>query len=217
MEKNLKAEILAVDDHSLILEGICKIVNKMPEATVADAVTSGQRALELIAARDYDVYILDISIPDVSGFELIAKIRELNQEARIIVNTMHEEIWMVNRLVQCGVNAVILKASAPAELVAAIRNVLHGETYTCPRFAAVSQKLLCTSASLQSKDVPTRRERDVLEAVAKGMNTHEIALLLKISENTVETFRKRLISKFEAKNAIDMVVKAAAQGWIKLD
>ena len=70
---------------------------------------------------------------------------------------------------------------------------------------------------MQSKDIPTRRERDVLEAVAKGMNTHEIALLLKISENTVETFRKRLISKFEAKNAIDMVVKAVSQGWIKLD
>lgn len=217
MEKNLKAEILAVDDHSLILEGICKMVNKMPEATVADAVTSGQRALELIAARDYDVYILDISIPEVSGFELIAKIRELNEEARIIVNTMHEEIWVVNRLVQCGVNAVILKASASTELVAAVRNVLHGQTYTCPRFASVSQKLLRIAASVQSKDVPTRRERDVLEAVAKGMNTHEIAFLLKISENTVETFRKRLISKFGAKNAIDMVVKAAAQGWIKLD
>lgn len=217
MEKNLKAEILAVDDHSLILEGICKMVNKMPEAAVADAVTSGQRAMELIAARDYDVYILDISIPDVSGFELIAKIRELNEEARIIVNTMHEEIWVVNRLVQCGVNAVILKASASSELVAAVRSVLHGQTYTCPRFASVSQKLLRTAASIQSKDVPTRRERDVLEAVAKGMNTHEIALLLKISENTVETFRKRLISKFGAKNAIDMVVKAAAQGWIKLD
>lgn len=68
-----------------------------------------------------------------------------------------------------------------------------------------------------TKDAPTRRERDVLEAVAKGMNTHEIAALLKISENTVETFRKRLISKFGAKNAIDMVVKAVSQGWIKLD
>lgn len=217
MEKNVKVEILVVDDHSLILEGVCKIVNKMPEATVADAVTSGQRALELIEAKDYDVYILDISIPDVSGFELITKIRELNANARIIVNTMHEEIWMANRLVQCGANAVILKASAPTELTAAIRSVLKGETYTCPRFASISQKLLRSSGGMQSKDAPTRRERDVLEAVAKGLNTHEIADLLKISENTVETFRKRLISKFGAKNAIDMVVKAVAHGWLKLD
>ena len=209
MEKNVKAELLVVDDHSLILEGICKIVNKMPEVTVADAVTSGKQAIKLIEERDYDVYILDISIPDISGFELIAKIRELNDQARIVVNTMHEEIWMVNRLVQCGVNAVILKSSAHAELVAAIRSVLRGESYTCPRFASILQKLNSSSSGLQPKDV--------LEAVAKGMNTHEIAALLKISENTVETFRKRLISKFGAKNAIDMVVKAVSQGWIKLD
>lgn len=74
----MKAELLVVDDHSLILEGICKIVNKMPEVTVADAVTSGKQAIKLIEERDYDVYILDISIPDISGFELIARIRELN-------------------------------------------------------------------------------------------------------------------------------------------
>ena len=104
MEKNVKAELLVVDDHSLILEGICKIVNKMPEVTVADAVTSGLQAAELIERRDYDIYILDVSIPDMSGFELIAKIREMNDLAKIIVNTMHEEIWMANRLVQCGIN-----------------------------------------------------------------------------------------------------------------
>lgn len=217
MEKNMKAELLVVDDHSLILEGICKIVSKMPEVTVVDAVTSGKRAAELIEERDYDVYILDISIPDISGFELITKIRELNDQARIIVNTMHEEIWMINRLVQCGVNAVILKTSSSAELVTAIRNVLKGEVYTCPRFTSISQKLSTTSAGLLPKDAPTRRERDVLEAVAKGLSTHQIADLLRISENTVETFRKRLISKFGAKNAIDMVVKAAAQGWIILE
>ncbi len=128
MEKNVKAELLVVDDHNLILEGICKVVNKMPEVTVADAVTSGLQAAELIERRDYDIYILDVSIPDMSGFELIAKIREMNDLAKIIVNTMHEEIWMANRLVQCGVNAVILKSSASTELMAAIRCVLRGES-----------------------------------------------------------------------------------------
>lgn len=217
MEKNVKAELLVIDDHSLVLEGICKVVNKMPDATVADAVTSGKKAMELIEKRDYDAYIVDISIPEISGFDLIAQIRELNEQARIIVITMHEEIWMVNRLAQCGVNAVVLKSAASTELVAAIRSVLRGESYTCARFASIAHKLSLGMAGLQSKDIPTRRERDVLEAVARGMNTHEIAALLKISENTVETFRKRLISKFEAKNAIDMVLKAVSQGWIKLD
>lgn len=217
MEKKVKAELLVVDDHSLVLEGICEVVNKMPEAVVADAVTSGKKAMELIEKRDYDAYIMDISIPEISGFDLIARIRELNELARIVVITMHEEIWMINRLAQYGVNGIVLKTSATTELVAAVRNVLRGESYTCSRFAFIAHKLSLGMVGMQSKDIPTRRERDVLEAVAKGMNTHEIALLLKISENTVETFRKRLISKFEAKNAIDMVVKAVSQGWIKLD
>ena len=131
MEKREKAEVLVVDDHSLVLEGICRVVNRMPEAVVADAVTSGIKAAELIAKRDYDIYILDVSIPDLSGFELIARIRELNEQALIIVNTMHEEVWIANRLAQSGVNAVILKASASSELAAAIRSVLQGKSYTC--------------------------------------------------------------------------------------
>lgn len=216
MEKKVKAEMLVVDDHSLILDGICKVINKMSEALVTDAVTSGRQASELIAQRDYDIYILDVNLPDISGFDLIKQIREQNEQARIIINTMHEEIWIVNRLVRSGVNAVILKSSASSELVNAIRSVLKGEVYACPRFESIAHKLQHPSTTLQPKDVPTKRELDVLQAVSKGLNTHEIARLLNISENTVETFRKRLISKFEAKNAIDMVVKAALRGWITL-
>ena len=120
---------------------------------------------------------MDVGLPDVSGFELIDMIRELNEDARIIVNTMHEEIWYINRLVRQGVNSVILKASDSTEVENAVKSVLRGEAYNC---------------------------------------THEIAGRLKITENTVETFRRRLIQKFNAKNAIDMVVKAMAQGWINI-
>ncbi len=209
--------MLVVDDHSLILEGICRLVGKIPEVVVANAVTSGKEAAELIAERDYDIYILDVGLPDISGFDLITQIRELNENARIIVNTMHEEIWIVNQLAQSGVNAIILKSSTVSELVNAIRSVLQGESYTCPRFASIYEKLHRNSFEILPKEGPTRREKDVLQAVAKGLNTHEIAKLLNISENTVETFRKRLINKFDAKNAIDMVMKALAQGWIVVE
>ncbi len=217
METKTKAEILAVDDHSLILEGICRVVGKMPDAVVADAVTSGAEALRLIARRDYDLYILDVSIPDVSGFELIERIRELDEDARIIVNTMHEEIWIVNRLVQYGVNAVILKSAVTSELATAVHRVLQGEPYACQRFMSVCRKLRRTSANLHAHDVPTPRELDVLRGISRGLNTHEIAVELSISDNTVETFRKRLISKFGARNSVDMVLKAVAQGWIRLE
>lgn len=171
MEKNAKAKMLVVDDHSLILDGICRIVNKIPEVLIADAVTSGKQAIELISQRDYDIYLLDVSIPDVSGFDLITQIREVNEQARIIINTMHEEIWIINRLIRSGVNAVILKTSASSELLNAIHCVLKGETYTCPRFESICQKLRYSLMHSQPKDVPTKRELDVLQAVAKGFST----------------------------------------------
>jgi luxR family regulatory protein len=211
-----KAEILLVDDHALILEGICHILKRLPEVVVANAVTTGEEAVGLIAERDYDIYILDVGLPDVSGFELIDMIRELNEDARIIVNTMHEEIWYINRLVRQGVNSVILKASDSTEVENAVKSVLRGEAYTCPRFERIRKKLGNTSSQIHPKDVPTKREIEVLQAVAEGLCTHEIAGRLQITENTVETFRRRLIQKFNAKNAIDMVVKAMAQGWINI-
>lgn len=211
-----KAEILLVDDHALILEGICYILKRLPEVVVANAVTTGEEAVGLIAERDYDIYILDVGLPDVSGFELIDMIRELNEDARIIVNTMHEEIWYINRLVRQGVNSVILKASDSTEVENAVKSVLRGEAYTCPRFERIRKKLGNTSSQIHPKDVPTKREIEVLQAVAEGLCTHEIAGRLQITENTVETFRRRLIQKFNAKNAIDMVVKAMAQGWINI-
>ena len=141
-----KAEILLVDDHALILEGICHILKRLPEVVVANAVTTGEEAVGLIAERDYDIYILDVGLPDVSGFELIDMIRELNEDARIIVNTMHEEIWYINRLVRQGVNSVILKASDSTEVENAVKSVLRGEAYTCPRFERIRKKLGNTSS-----------------------------------------------------------------------
>lgn len=214
MEVEMRASVLVVDDHDLVLEGIRMVLSKIPEVYLADAVTTGKEALRLIEQRDYDLYILDVSIPDVSGFDLIANIRQLNPQARIIVNTMHEEIWNINRLVRCKVNAVVLKASASTELVSAIYYVLRGDTYVCERFASISQKLHAGTVFMLSQDKPTKREQEVLEAIAKGMNTHEIANLLRVSENTVETFRRRLLLKFGAKNATEMVVQAIAKGWI---
>lgn len=212
-----KAEILLVDDHALILEGICHVLKRISGVIVADAVTTGSEAVGLIAARDYDIYILDVELPDVSGFELIEMIRELNEDARIIINTMHEEIWNINRLIRQGVNAVILKASGSVEMEKAVKSVLKGVAYTCPRFESVRKKMNNTSClEIHPKDIPTKREIEVLQAISEGLCTHEVAARLHVTENTVETFRKRLILKFQAKNAIDLIVKALAQGWIRV-
>ena len=177
----MKAEVLVVDDHSLIVEGICRIINNIPQLTVKDAVTSGKEALGLISLYEYDLFILDISMPDISGFELIKKIRETKKNAGIIVNTMHEEIWIIKQLCQGGINAVVLKSSDSSELTKAIHKVLIGEAYTCERFSSIMDKLDKKAMHFQPKDIPTKRELEVLNALSKGLNTHEIALELNVT------------------------------------
>lgn len=130
---------------------------------------------------------------------------------------MHEEIWYINRLIRLGVNAVTLKASESVEIGKAVKSVLRGVAYTCPRFEGIRQKLSNASSQIHPKDIPTKRELEVLQAVSEGFCTHEIASHdCRLRRIRIETFRKRLIQKFEAKNAIDMVVKAMALGWIKV-
>lgn len=212
-----KAGILLVDDHALILEGMYRILGRIPEVKVTDAVTSGKEAIALVGKKNYDIYILDVNLPDMSGMELIKTIRERNRNACVIVNTLHEEIWTINKLISLKVNAVVLKSSEAIEMENAVKAVLRGDSYTCPRFRSIRTKLAGNSAASASKEVPTKREMEVLRAIAKGNSTHEIAVKLQISENTVETFRKRLIQKFCAKNGIDLVVKAMSKGVIGIE
>lgn len=216
--KDGKAEILLVDDHSLILQGVRRIVEQIPEVALAHAVTSGAEASRLIAHHMFDIYMIDVELPDISGFDLIKQIRETDESARIIINTMHEEIWIINKLIKCGVDSIILKSSDSREVAQAVKSVLQNKPYCCPRFEHIRRKLRNGAcAEMHKDDVPTKRELEVLRAVAAGDSTLQIATKLNISENTVETFRKRLILKFNAKNAIDMVMKAVAGGWVSIE
>ncbi len=212
---DLKTEILLIDDHPMIVEAVCRILDGMSQIATVDTANTGDDAISLIKSRSYGLYIVDVSLPDISGFELIDIIRKKDEDARIIIHTMHEEVWYVNRLINAGVNAIVLKASDPVEIRNAVINVLDGEVYTCPRFERIKQKLQASIDKIHPKDRPTKREQEILSFLAKGLSTNEIANELGISQNTVETFRKRLIQKFDAKNGIDLVMKAHQKGWVE--
>lgn len=212
-----KAEILIVDDHSLILSGICRMVEQMPEIARAWTFTSSKEALVAIGKRPFDIYMLDIELPDISGFELIKRIRSKDPYARIIINTMHEKVWIINKLIKCEVNAIILKSSDTIVVQQAIRHVMSDRSYCCPRFEHLSRKLRNCRKDELPDDVPTKRELEVLKCLSTGNSSPQIARLLGISENTVETYRKQLFLKFDARNAIDLVMKAVAKGWITIE
>ena len=215
MDENV--HILLVDDHSLILQGITNIVEQIPGISAIRAVTSGREALDLISSGSFNIYMLDIELPDISGFDLIKAIRAKDPDACIIINTMHEQVWIINKLIKCEVNAIILKSSDLSVVEQAVRSVMDGNSFCCPRFEHISRKLRNGSRNHLPDDVPTKRELDVLKVIAQGYNTIQMANLLKVSENTIESHRKQLLLKFDARNSIDLVMKAVTKGWLTIE
>lgn len=209
--------VLLVDDHALILQGIKFIVDGMSGVGEVCTASSAAEAIALIKEKSFCVCLLDIELPDLSGFELLEIIRERCPGSRIIVNTMHEETWIVKKLLRMGVDGVILKSADTNEIRNALESVLRGEKYFCEGFNKIRKRLKFSINAPDYRSLLTNREIDVLKAIASGMQTKEIAERLHVSVNTVETHRKSLFMKFEVRNAVELVLKAINNGIIHLD
>ena len=172
---------------------------------------SAAKALELLKSHDISICMVDIELPDMSGFELIEQIRLLYPDMRIIIETMHSEVWIVRRMVKADVDAVILKQSDPENLQEAIYSVLSGRKYFCPHFRKCLRKL-----PPEMPQVLSKREQEVLKCISEGLKSNEIATKLYISVNTVEFHRKQIMLKLEAKNASDMLIKAIKSGVLEI-
>ena len=205
-----RLSLLVVDDHPLVLEGLRSLLEGNPHLRSVTYVRSGRELLSILLLQSHDVYMVDIDVSDTDGLALISKIRAAHPTARIVVNTLHEEAWMAQRLEDLGVDAVVLRTSDPENILRAIEAIADGRKYLCPelrRRRVVRQP---------RAETPSPRELEVLRAMARGYSTVEISHLLFISENTVETHRKNLMLKLGARNATDLVLRARERGYLTL-
>lgn len=205
------SNLLLIDDHPIVLEGIRNIIKTCPEIGEIYTAESAARGLELLRSHDIDICMVDIELPDMSGFELIEQIRLLYPGMRIIIETMHGEIWFVRRMIKADADAIILKDSEPVHLQEAIRAVREGRKYYCPHFQKCRKKLPPELPQALSK-----REQEVLKCISEGLKSNEIATELYISVNTVEYHRKQIMLKLDAKNASDMLIKAIKSGLLEI-
>ena len=211
MEKEKNNKLLLIDDHELIVMGIRHIVQKeIPEITEIDSVPSLKDTLLCIQSTNYDLYIVDLELIDSDGFNIIDKIRNVYPQARIIVNTMHDELWYFRKLEQYEVDGIVYKSLDSAELIQAIRNVLNGETFYC----TIAQELAKSKKKSLLGQPLSEREKKVLKCISEGKNTNEIANELFISVNTVETHRRHLNEKLDAKNVASLIMKAVSKGLL---
>ena len=201
--------VLVVDDHQQILETIQNILKTCPEAGVIDKFCDGFSAYVNLSKQSYEMCIIDLRLPRMDGFSLIGQIRKTNPNAKIIINTMCEELWDAKRILELDVEGVVIKTSSLSHLKEAINTILAGKKYYCPKFCHLIKQQE-TGAFFNF----SQREIDILTAIAEGLTTYEMAQLYGISENTAESIRKRLLLKMDARNMGQLVAKAYKIGLI---
>ena len=213
--------VLIADDHPVVRDGMRALLESEPGLRVVGEAADGQEAWRRACELEPDVVVLDLSMPGVGGAEAAERIRRDCPRVRVLALTMHEERGYVTRLLRAGAAGYLLKRTASAELVRAIRAVAAGGSYVDPSLAGAllthdAHRATRTPSAAQSDglDDLTPREAEVLRLVAQGHSNKEVAGALEISVKTVETHKAHAMAKLGLGSRAALVRFAAAQGWL---
>jgi len=207
--KKERIRILIADDHSVVREGLVSLVKRKSDMVVVAEASNGREAVQLWKEHRPDVTLLDLRMPELNGVGAIKEIRELDENAHIVVLTTYDGDEDIYRAIKAGAKAYLLKDTARDALVETVRRVHAGETYLPPQLAA---KL----AERVSGEALSPREIDVLQRMAVGKSNKEIGAELFISEGTVKTHIKSIFSKLDVVSRTEAVATATRRGLIQL-
>jgi len=211
--------VLLADDHTLVRAGIRGLLTELPGVEVVGEAGDGQEALRLIEEVRPDVVLLDVGMPGLNGLEVAGRIATLDPAIRVVILSMHLSEEYVLRALRAGCAGYLLKASAVSELEVAIRRVADGETYLTP---AVSRRVLSdyvqrTRGAEEPLEALTPRQREVLQLVAEGNSSKEIAQRLGLSPKTVETHRAQIMERLGVHDVTGLVLFAVRVGLVAAD
>ena len=212
-----KVRVLLADDHTLIRGGIRALLESTPGIEVVAETGDGREALELIGKHTPDVALLDIGMPSLNGLEVTRQAAKVSSRTRVVILSMHGDGAYVRQALQAGVKGYLLKGAAVAELPLAIQSVMRGETYLTPKISqAVVQGFLGQDEGHEpaAQEGLTRRQREILQLIAEGNSTKDIAQRLDLSVKTVETHRQRLMDRLGIHDVPGLVRFAIRAGII---
>jgi DNA-binding NarL/FixJ family response regulator len=218
-----KKTILIVDDHTLFREGLRAIIERHPLYETAGEACNAREAIHLVRKLKPDLALLDISLPDRSGLELIREMQKISSRTRIIIVSMHSKVDYIVKAFQEGATGYVTKDSASEKLLQGMDCVLKGDYFMD---TSVSQKVVKKLVGLQEKetkfkdaayDALTPREQEVMALVAEGFTTNEISEKLFISPKTVENHRSSIMRKLDLHSTIEIARYAAKLGLIDID
>ena len=211
--------ILLADDHSLVRAGIRSLLEKIPEVEVVGEASNGREALELIRTELPDLVLMDIAMKELGGLEALPRITKNFPSVKVIILSAHANEEYVIRALRSGAAGYMLKDAATLELELAIRSVAQGKTYLSPSISrTVIDSYLKRVGSLSSPiEQLTARQREILQLIAEGKNTKEIAGTLDISVKTVEAHRLQLMARLNIHDVPGLVRYAIRSGLVSSD
>jgi two-component system invasion response regulator UvrY len=205
-------KILIADDHPIVREGLRQVIEKAADMKVAGEALNGQEVLDKAYAEEWDVLLLDFSMPGKGGLDVIKELHRERPKLPILILSMHPEGELAPRLLKAGAAGYLAKESATKELVNAIRKVHAGGRYVSPALAEKLVMDLSTPSDKKPHELLSDREYQVLLLIAAGRSPNEIAVEFSISVKTVRTYRDRIMEKMSFKNDVELTRYALDHG-----
>ena len=197
--------ILIVDDHLIVRDGIKRIINDVSDMNIVAEASNGQEAINLVLKNTYDLILLDISMPGQNGLQILKQIKKQNKNIPILMLSMHSERQYAMRSIKAGASGYMTKDTASSQLVTAIRKINTGRKYISKEVAELLATELYHEEDKDPHENLSDREFEILKLIAKGKTTKIIAIDLSISPKTVSTYRSRILEKLNMKNNSDLI------------
>jgi DNA-binding NarL/FixJ family response regulator len=206
--KSAAKRVLIVDDHPMMRQGLAQLIDNEPDLKVVAEADTGGEGLDIVVAQKLDLAVLDISLPDKNGLELIKDIRSVKPELPVLIMSMHDEALYAERVLRAGARGYIMKQEGGKKLLQAIRQVLTGQIYVSEKMSARILETFSGRRPDETASPVTRlsdREFEVFQLIGQGKSTKEIAQHLSLSVKTVEVHRAKIKEKLSLITATDLV------------
>jgi DNA-binding NarL/FixJ family response regulator len=210
--------IVLADDHTVMRNGLRLLLERQPDLQVVGEAADGRQAVALAESANADIVIMDIGMPNLNGIEAARQIVNRNPRTAITILSMHSDESYVIRALKAGARAYLLKDSAEADLLAAVRALTEGKSFFSPAISKILvedyMRQLESRGAEDTYDLLTNREREILQLLAEGRTNKEVANMLNLSLYTVETHRAHILQKLNLHSVPELILYAVRKGII---
>ncbi len=215
-----QCNILLADDHKLITEGLSIAISLEKSFNIVGVAHNGFEALDLIKSKNPDIAIFDINMPHLSGLNAAKEALKLYPDLKILMLSIYDNSWYIMKAIEMGCKGYVLKSADTSEIIKALERISEGNTYYCNQTSQVIVDTLphkIAEDKLKKAFNLTAREKEIIELIAEGLSSKEIANKLCLSIKTVDAHRSNIYDKMEVNNSIQLIRKAIKYDFIEID